>query len=189
MYRLDRPKWQLNATDFGRIIQQHEGMHQLCESLSLEKHLERHVYLRDTIDLFEAETGHTVTMDEKDCMHETHTFLRARPEGRLENGDLIAFDCKWGANHTTIRPGVQFPYLGENGTSLREEAEMYYQLQGQMACCNVRFCHLALLTMYDFKSIVIERDSHFFGWNMFPALRAFYDNIYVPYCNTQKKNV
>lgn len=71
------------------------------------------------------------------------------------------------------------PYLRNiNGKFCLDQIhDYYYQVQGQMFCCNRKQCHFVIYTFEDIKVIMVKRDDVFIQ-GMLEKLTSFYNNYF-----------
>ena len=114
-----------------------------------------------------------------------YPFLAATPDGFLRNQDTgqieacIEVKCPWSQRMTGERPKyVSIDPKTKNYRLLSSHA-YYYQVQGQMLCCEVDYTIFAAWTPYKTYIMRVERDSTFIHW-MVKELIAYYKQCFYP---------
>ena len=105
-------------------------------------------------------------------------YISSTPDRVVDDNIILEVICP----HVCRKKGIseaKVPYLGYvNGELyLDQNNDYYYQVQGQMFCCNRKLCHFVVYTFEDIKFIEVKRDDVFIQ-GMLEKLTSFYNNYF-----------
>jgi hypothetical protein len=109
----------------------------------------------------------------------THPFLAASPHGLIKEKDkLIEVKCPFTSKNKKITSET-VPYLKTVNDKMVLDVthDYFYQIQGQLFCCQKRECDLIVYTFEDLKIITIERNEEFIK-EMVEKLQGFFDTFF-----------
>ncbi|XP_063222723.1 uncharacterized protein LOC134531105 isoform X1 [Bacillus rossius redtenbacheri] len=122
-----------------------------------------------------------------------HPYLGASPDGIISSDRIIEIKCLPSLNQlklknpsvTTIRDACKIKKMAVHLNSkgeiiLDKKSSYYYQLQGQLNICRVRYATLVLFCDFDTEFISVERDVNFWSNEMLPKLKRFYLECVLP---------
>lgn len=87
-------------------------------------------------------------------------YLGASPDGILGDETLIEIKCPYSSRNEQISD-VTVPnlyYDHNNKLQLKSTSPYYYQIQGQLYCCNRQYCNLIIYTYSDMVVIFVNRE-------------------------------
>jgi hypothetical protein len=92
----------------------------------------------------------------------THPYLAASPDAIVDDDKLVEVKCPFSSKSQLVTIQT-VPYLKIiNGqTTLDPSHDYYYQIQGQLFCCERKQCDFVVYTFQDIKIFQIERDEVF----------------------------
>lgn len=122
-----------------------------------------------------------------------HPYLGASPDGVVDTEMLVEVKCLPSLNDmkrqnpliTTIRKACRVKKMAvhlnnEGEIVLDKNSSYYYQIQGQLNICKVRYATLVLFCDFDTEFITVERDIDFWCIKMLPKLKRFYLECVLP---------
>ena len=103
-----------------------------------------------------------------------HPWLAASPDRLLTGNKILEVKCPYTSKDKPINH-VTVPYLvkRDSGLTLRKDHDYYYQVQGQLMCCDADACMFVVFTMCDIKIIEIKKDEDFIE-SMLSKLQQFF---------------
>lgn len=120
-------------------------------------------------------------------------WLGASPDGILNDGSIVEVKCPYSSKDKKIND-VTIPFLKKTEASfeLKLDHDYYFQVQGQLYCCNATRCYFGVYTLKDFLVLDIRRNDAFIE-KMLEKLERFYldyfqsavieKNVYRSYYN------
>lgn len=115
----------------------------------------------------------------------THPFLCTSPDGLIGEDGLLEVKCPFSArNSNELKDVVMAKHdiglkLRDNKLFLPTTHKYYYQIQGQLAITNRKWCDLYVWSPKDSKVFHINRDVNFWD-KIVPKLHQFYMECCVP---------
>ena len=116
-------------------------------------------------------------------------FLGASPDGVVkdESGQsvcLVEVKCPYKARNKSIEEMYNDQSfccsLTDEGPTLKNDHDYYYQVQGQMAITGIHTCDFVVWTPLNFITITLTFDEDFWNNRCYPLLKNFYFNIMLP---------
>ncbi len=116
-----------------------------------------------------------------------HPFLGASPDGIIGTDCVIEVKCPFNGRNSKIGLGKSFPFLTKEGEDivLKRNHRYYYQVMGQLAITDRKYCYFVVYTYEDLHVQKIEYDASFFNDSVLPKLAQFYQQHYLPYVASQ----
>ena len=105
-------------------------------------------------------------------------YISSTPDRLVDENTVLEVKCPYVCRDKAISEAT-VPYLRNiNGKFCLDQIhDYYYQVQGQMFCCNRKQCHFVIYTFEDIKVIMVKRDDVFIQ-GMLEKLTSFYNNYF-----------
>lgn len=121
------------------------------------------------------------------CVNPKYPHLGATPDGIVKceccGKGLIEIKCpyKYNKTHPHGVKDSKFCLQHDNGkVQLKMSHEYYYQIQGQLAVCELEYCDFICWTPLGIHIECILADRELFNGTIKPALDAFFTNVLLP---------
>ena len=112
-------------------------------------------------------------------VHNDYPCLAASPDRVVDDHVIVEVKCPFASKDSNISP-LTVPYLKmvDGELALSPSHDYYFQVQGQLACSERKFCYFCIYTLSDFKVVKIEKDEVFIN-DMMSKLRSFCEDHFL----------
>ena len=103
-------------------------------------------------------------------------YISSTPDRVVDDNIILKVKCPYICRTQAISEATNLRNV--NGELyLDQNHDYYYQVQGQMFCCNRKLCHFVVYTFENIKFIEVKRDGVFIQ-GMLENLTRFYNNYF-----------
>jgi hypothetical protein len=108
----------------------------------------------------------------------SHPHLCATPDRLIKPDGILEVKCPFASRDQAISPAtVPYLELKNDHLELKKTHSYYYQVQGQIFCCNAKYVDFVVYTSVDIKIIRITRDDIFIQ-DMLEKLNNFFNTYF-----------